>query len=80
MSIDTLLAQDIHCDGSEIRIGDEETYSEEVELYVTTRKRVKVYSSQPLTHDDAIFMTERLFDKDEIDYAENSVITDARVE
>ena len=72
--------REIHCNGHEIRIGDEDFYEEEVELYVTTRQRVKVYSSQPLSHEDAIYITEKLFDEDKLDYVEHGVITDAHVE
>lgn len=72
--------REIYCNGHEIRIGDEETYHEEVELYVTTRQRVKVYSSQPLTREDAVYITEQLFDEDKLDYVEHGVITDAHVE
>lgn len=71
--------QEIHCNGVEIRIGDEETYHEEVEVYVTLRQKINVYSSQPMTREDAIFITERLLDKDEIDYVEHSVITHREV-
>ena len=72
--------REIHCNGHEIRIGDEEVYQEEVELHVTTRQRVKVYSSQSLTREDAIYITEQLFDEDKLDYVEHGVITDVHVE
>ena len=55
-------------------------YQKEVDVYVTIRQRVKVSSSQPLRHEDAVYITEQLFDEDKLDYVEHGVITDAHVE
>lgn len=72
--------REIHCNGHEILIGDEVVYQKEVDVYVTIRQRVKVSSSQPLRHEDAVYITEQLFDEDKLDYVEHGVITDAHVE
>ena len=56
--------------GSEVHIGEEENYCEEIEITVVKKKLVTVYSEEPLSYDEAVEVVSELYESNEIDDAD----------
>lgn len=56
----------VEADGKQIYVGENGQYEEVVEVEETVRKVVTIVSNVQMTHDEAVDLVERYYDKGEI--------------
>lgn len=68
--------------GSDVYLEDEATsrYIDEVELIETVRKVVRIHSSQPFSHDEAMQIVEDLYEKEELIVNGDDEVYDVKIQ